>query len=676
MPKKTFIIIDGNAIIHRAYHAIPPLTVKDGTMVHAVYGFTSMLLKMLHDLKPDYMAVSFDVAGGTFRDDIYTEYKATRVKADQALYDQIPLVHQMVEAFGIPIYEKEGFEADDVIGTITKEQGIKNKEQVTSIIVSGDQDLLQLVQDDNVEVYLLKKGMSDFQLYNETAVKEKFGFGPERMVDYKALRGDTSDNIPGVPGIGEKGAKELIEKIGGIEEIYSGIKNEKLIMNNGIKPGVVKKLIEGVQSAKMSKELATIRQDVPDLEFDLEKCKIGEFDREKITELFRKFEFYSLIKRLPGTPQDESTETTKKTKTSSTHQSLIIADKKTLPDILESLKQEPIIACKEILSGDNVLASDLLGLLVATSTHSYYIEKPNAQVLALFEDEQKIIVAHDIKRLIKVVKWLGGHVNAHLFDIMIASYIINSSTRAHDLKSIVLRELGAELPAGSDQITLFGVDPKIASKELRMIFDVYQIYRKKLKDQNDLRLFEDIEMGLVPVLADMEVNGIAVDLDLLKNLSVEVTSEISTLEKKIWKEAGEEFNVASSVQLRDVLFDKLGMPTQSIKKGKTGYSTSASELEKLHGEGDIIEYIEQYRELEKLRNTYIDVLPTLINKKTGRIHTTYNQAVASTGRLSSSDPNLQNIPIRTELGKKVRDAFISEPGNVLITADYSQIELR
>mgnify|MGYP000306627766 FL=1 len=336
--QKTFVIIDGNALIHRAYHAIPPLTAKDGTMVNAVYGFTSMLLKVLADLKPDYIAVSFDVAGGTFRDEVYTEYKATRVKADDTLYDQIPLCYQVVEAFDIPIYVKKGFEADDVIGTVA-EQIKKEKKSVQSIIVSGDMDLLQLVDDDKTEVYLLRKGMSDFHLYNEDAVVERFGFGPEMVVDYKALRGDSSDNIPGVRGVGEKTAKELIEKVGGIEDIYKKIKK---LNDLGIKDSVIKKLEDGKDDAFMSEELATIRRDVKGLKFDLEKCEVHEFDRDSLTELFRKFEFYSLVKRIPGNEGEgvgRDRPVRGDSKKNIRGKKLITADKSNIEKIINELKK-------------------------------------------------------------------------------------------------------------------------------------------------------------------------------------------------------------------------------------------------------------------------------------------------------------------------------------------------
>ena len=407
--KKTFVIIDGNAIIHRAYHALPPLTAKDGTMVNAVYGFTSMLLKVLNDLKPDYMAVSFDVAGETFRGKMFEGYKAKRVKAGQELYDQIPLVYQVVEAFEIPIYIKEGYEADDVIGTVANYIK-KEKLGIKSIIVTGDMDLLQLVDDNITEVYLLRKGLSDFQLYNEKAVIERFGFGPKHIVDYKSLRGDSSDNIPGVKGIGEKTAVELITKVGGIADIYKKIESLK---DYKISDGVIKKLIDDKDNALMSQELATICEDVKGLEFDLKKCENGPFDREKVVKLMQKFEFYSLAKRISGNAEagrDLSVRTEQKKK-SRNSQKLIIADKKNINDILQELKKEEVVACKEILSGAEVLTSDLLGLVFATKNGSYYIEKPTNDIFKLFEDEKKITIGHDVKSLIKVLKCSSAQVS-------------------------------------------------------------------------------------------------------------------------------------------------------------------------------------------------------------------------------------------------------------------------
>ncbi len=692
---KTFVIIDGHAIIHRAYHALPPMNVADGTSVNAVYGFASMLLKTINDLKPEYLAVSFDVAGGTFRDEIYEDYKATRVKADDDLYEQIPLVHDIVEAFGIPVYEKEGFEADDIIGTIaelnknippsdgTPAKG-GEKHGVTTIIVTGDKDMLQLVDDDITEVYLLRKGMSDFELYNEKKVEEKFGFGPDRIVDYKAFRGDSSDNIPGVRGIGEKTATALITQLGGIDDIYNKINAddaEGTGRDLSLRTSVVEKLINGEESARMSYKLAKIRRDVKGLKFNPEESVTHEFDREKLVALFRKFEFYSLIKRIPGV-EGQEIEHAAKSKNKKAKKKVTIVDSKTLGETLDMLKKERRFACKAVLSGDDVLSDELLGFVFVSDSVNAYVDfkkldkKQKTDVFALLQDEKVTVVGHDVKQLVKVLLAnLSTCRLANLFDIMIASYLLNSSTRAHDLQQIVLRELGEEITTSDTQANLFGVDPQTIADELRAVWQVAKIYEKKF-EKAEREVFETMEMPLISVLADMELNGIAIDETTLKGLSESAHKTIAKLEKKIWKEAGSEFNVSSSVQLREVLFETLELPTDFIKKGKTGYSTAASELDKLREYHDIIPMIEEYREVEKLRNTYIDVLPTLVHKKTGRIHTSFNQAVASTGRLSSSDPNLQNIPIRTELGKKVRDAFIAEDGYVLVAADYSQIELR
>ncbi|MBD3311801.1 MAG: DNA polymerase I [Candidatus Magasanikbacteria bacterium] len=668
-----FVIIDGNAIIHRAYHALPPLTAVDGTVVNAVYGFSSMLLKVLSDLKPDYLALSFDVEGKTFRDEIYDDYKATRVKAEQELYDQIPLVHKVVEAFDIPIYVKKGYEADDVIGTLVKK--VEKNKKVQSIIVTGDMDMLQLVKDKETEVYLLRKGLSDFELYDEAAVAKRFGFGPEFIVDYKAFRGDSSDNIPGIKGVGEKTATKLIQEIGGIDKIYKADKDElKELFSNSI----VQKIINGKKEAEMSAKLACIKNDVSGLKFSLKNCMVNKFDIDQISSLFRKFEFYSLIKRIPGNESRKKIKSKKIKKTKLNH----ISDAKKLAIFFKMFKDHKIFACKEIVNNKKIINSDLVGFVLCFGGEVYFIEysklKNNEQkkVLQIFNDETKKIVGHNIKQLVKVLEMHDVEFKNELFDIMVASYIYNSSTRAHDLKSIVRRELDEELPGGSTQDSLFGEDPKLVAAQLIKILEIQKKQKNQLEEMEDLGLFKKVEMPLIPILARMELNGMAIDKAMLKKLSKRNNEAIESLTKKIWKEAGEQFNVSSSVQLREILYEKMDLPTEGIKKGKTGYSTAASELEKLRGVSPIIELIEEYRELEKLRNTYIDVLPTLINERTGRIHTSFNQTVTSTGRLSSSDPNLQNIPIRTDLGKEVRDAFIAEKDNILISADYSQIELR
>ncbi len=708
------LIIDGNAIIHRAYHAIPPLTTQKGLMVNAVYGFTSMLLKVWNDLKPTHIAVTFDMAGPTFRHVKFEKYKATRVKADQELYDQIPLAHDLVRAFGIPIYEKKGYEADDVIGTIVEK--VKKQKNIEVLVVTGDMDTLQLIQP-AVRVYTLRKGMSDVVIYDAAEVKKRFGFGPEMLVDYKALRGDASDNIPGVPGIGEKTATELIMRIGGVEEIYNRIKNQESCLpadmariKEIIRPGALRKLEEGEESAKISRELAAIDCAVPDLDFKLDDCAVRDFDREKVIKMFQEFEFASLLKRVPGMeregheiPPHRGGRGVLAGGGKKDFSFTEIKNQSEIESLLEKIRKTKQFACRALTSGADVFTSELLGLVFVVGHEGFYVRGDLLEKCwPIFSDKSLELVGHDLKKLVKVIcshplsvspsgrgrgtvsspfqgeaqVGLPPLVQNKLFDVMLASYLLNPGSRAHDPASVVLKILGKELPAGAKQGSLFGVDARAAAQELYFILQTAETLKKELIKTDDLGLLEKMEMPLIPVLAEMELNGVAVDTKMLAKLSGEVAEEIKKVSKKIYKMAGAEFNISSPLQLREVLFEKLDIPTEGIKKGKTGLSTSAEQLEKMRGLHPIIDEIENYRELEKLRNTYIDVLPALINKKTGRIHTTFNQAVTATGRLSSSDPNLQNIPIRTELGREIRRAFIAEEGNVLLSADYSQIELR
>ena len=682
---KRIIIIDGNAIIYRAYHAIPPLTTKNGVMINAVYGFTSMLLKVWKDLQPNCIAVTFDMAGPTFRHVQYKEYKATRVKADQELYDQIPLVHEVVESFGLPIYEKKGYEADDVIGTLVEK--IRNpkseiRNDVEVFIVTGDMDTLQLIRD-GVKVYTLRKGMSDVVVYDAEEVKKRFGFGPEAMVDYKALRGDASDNIPGVPGIGEKTATDLILKFGSLDGIYKVVRSPKSEVRSQIKPGVIKKLIDGEESAKMSKELSAIDCSVPELDFNLADCEIKDFDKDKISGLFQKFEFVSLLKRIPGfvdyppLPERGSGGSGSSKRKDKLNFVEIESDDE-LMKMMKMIKLNKAFACRAVLSGKEVLDSELSGLIIMVEAQAFFVgTKMIKRVLPLFQDSNIELVGHDLKELVKALKYnYELEVENDLFDVMVASYLLNPGNRAHDITSILLKVLGKVLPQTTAQTNLFGVDKKSLAEELFLVSQTKEKLKQELEKADNFGLFKKVEMQLVSVLAEMELNGIAVDLARLKKLSIEAAKDYEKLTKKIYDLAGMEFNIASPLQLREVLFDKLGISVEGIKKGKTGLSTSAEELEKLHGLHPIIDEISEFRELAKLQNTYIDVLPGLVNKKTNRIHTHFNQTVAATGRLSSSDPNMQNIPIRSELGREIRKAFISEPGNILISADYSQIELR
>ena len=658
---KKFVIVDGNAIIHRAYHAIPPLTRKDGQIVNAVYGFTSMLLKVWTQLRPEYLAVTFDMAGKTFRHEKYEKYKATRVKADQDLYDQIPMVHEVVETFNIPIYEREGFEADDVIGTIAK----KIDGEVETYIVTGDMDAIQLITD-TTKIYTLRKGMSDIVIYDEAKAEERYGFGSKLLVDYKSLAGDSSDNIPGVVGVGQKTATDLIQNFGNLENIYKALEKE----DPRIKIPVQKKLIADKENAFLSKELAQIDCDVPKLDFDLEKCHFHDFDKEKVIKLFQDYEFVSLLKRVPGmqgvkTPASAGTENVKIKKM----EFIEIDNKEIVKKLVKNIKDKKLFACSAVTQTE-------LELLVIVENRGYYIKNKFVDnFIEIFDDPEVELVGIDLKKLIRALMDTV-EIKNKLFDVMIASYLLSPGSRTHDATSIVLKILGKSLVASSKQESLFGIDAHALASELYLIAQSVTKLREELEKTNNLGLMQQIEMPLIFVLAEMEHNGIAIDEKKLKELSDNVGGEIKKLTAEIYKLAGEEFNIASTLQLREILFDKLELPTEGIKKGKTGYSTNSEQLEKLRAIHPIIEKIESFREVTKLQNTYIDVLPTLVNKKTGRIHTTFNQAVTATGRLSSSEPNLQNIPIRTEMGREIRKAFVAEKGNSLVVADYSQIELR
>jgi DNA polymerase-1 len=671
------VIIDGNAIIHRAYHAIPPLTTKEGVLVNAAYGFTSMILKVIADLKPTHIACTFDMAGGSkARLERYKEYKATRVKADQALYDQIPLVHQVVEALGIAIYEKQGYEADDVIGTIVKHKDVFGLEKMDIYIVTGDMDTLQLVNH-HTKVYTLRKGISDIVVYDAKAVEERFGFGPDKIVDYKAIRGDTSDNIPGVPGIGEKGATELIQKLGSIENIYKKFDSLKKL---GFKDGLIKKLKEGKESAQMSYELSQIDCNVPDLDFRLVDTRLKPFDRERITPLFQKFEFISLLKRLPGAPAAAAEEKPKKARAKKAEDFVFreVKSETEVSEVLGAIKKVKSVGCRALASSADFFSAELVGLLFAFDAECVYIPKKFVTTaLPIFADSAITIVGHDLKLLYKnLAVSAKTKLQCQLFDVMIASYLLQPGSRAHDAPSIILKVLGKEIVAGSGQESLFGIDAKQAAYELHLLVTAGAHLKTELAAANNLGLLEKIEMPLIPVLGEMEINGISLDQKKMEELAVRVKKSLADVTKRIYKLAGEEFNVASPTQLRDILFDKLAIPVEGIKKGKTGLSTSAEQLEKMRDLHPIIAEIESYRELAKLQNTYIEVLPGMVNPVTHRIHTNYSQVIAATGRLSSIDPNLQNIPIRTELGREIREAFIAGAGNVLVSADYSQIELR
>lgn len=710
--KERLLIIDSNALIHRAFHALPPtLTDGQGRQTNAVYGFTTIFLKAIKDLKPDYVVACFDRKEKTFRHEEYLEYKATRTKAPDELYAQIPLVKEVLEAFDVPVYELAGFEADDLIGTIATLKTV-DRPDVESVILTGDQDCLQLV-DYNTKVLLPHKGLSETILYGEPEVKEKFsGLSPKQLIDYKGIRGDTSDNIPGVRGIGEKGAIELLLNFGTLENIYKNIDSEK------IKDRTRLLLSEQKDQAIMSKKLATIVLDAK-IDFKLKDCRFQGFDQDKVATLFMELGFKRLMSQIStlakagfAVPVGQSSlfESTASQNNEEIVQTKLVSQKigtqnyqtitkENLESFLSDLKKQTIFCFDTETDGLNPFSDQLVGLSICWEAGvAYYLPLALAKIikselLEIFSNETIKKIGHNLKFDIEVLgTWLGSakkpfEIKGVYFDTMIASYLLNAGHRQHNLDTLAFVEFGYQMQPIEDLIgkgknqTVMSEIPleKVswyACEDADITFRLYQKFLPELEKENLLGLFNELEMPLVQVLAEIEKNGVKINNKSLQEQSIEFGKRIKIIEKKAWKIAGVEFNLASPKQLKEILFDKLQISTAGIGKTKTGISTAAGELEKLQGQHEIIGLIIEYRELAKLKSTYLDALPALKSPVDGRVHTSFNQTVTATGRLSSSEPNLQNIPIKSELGGPIRQAFIAEPGFKLIKADYSQIELR
>lgn len=697
--RKKLVIFDGHALVHRGYHAIPYLTTKDGTPTNAVYGFTMMMLLALRELKPDYVAVAWDAPGKTFRHDQYKDYKATRKKADQELYDQMPITKDVIAAFNIPLIEKSGFEADDIIGSLSKQYEGK----VDVVIVTGDMDELQLVSD-KTTVFTMRKGFSDTFVYDESAVKEKYGVTPEEFIVYKALKGDTSDNIPGVAGVGDKTATDLVSKYHTLDNIYKHL--------DELKPAVKNKMEAGKDSAYLSEELSTIKRDM-NLDFDLKDAVIHEYDRKKVYDLFHKLEFRTLLSKLPAEKiTDDNTEVSQSgeqkmaTKFNRAHlknaKYHLVTKKSELEDLAKKLKAQKVFAFDTETDSTDEVDANLVGASFSFKEgEAYYVpvahDEPTEidsetfiKVMSpVLEDKSIGKVGHNIKYDYVVMKKYGGmRVGPVVFDTMVAAFLINPIGRAQTLGQLAYEELGISMidieeligKKGKNQLTFnkIAIDEaaQYAAEDADITFRLYNKLKPELDKIGGLaKLAQQMEWPLIGVLGDMEFAGVTLDVDFLAKLSTGYTEKINELQKKIWKIAEGEFNISSPAQLQKVLFEKLKIDTTGLKKTKTGISTAASELEKLRGKHEIVDMMFEYRELTKLTSTYVDALPKLV-KEDGKIHTSYNQTIAQTGRLSSTNPNLQNIPTRTETGREIRKAFVAPKGRVFVSADYSQIELR
>lgn len=679
---RRFLIVDGNSLVHRGFHAIPHLSAKSGEPINGVYGFALLFFKALKDLHPEFAAIAFDTAEPTFRDELFPPYKAHRVKAPAELYAQIPRVKELVRVFNLPVFELPGFEADDLIGALA--QKAKERQDLEVIILTGDLDALQLVGP-RVKVFAPKQGLKETRLYDEQAVADRYGLLPAQLVDYKALRGDPSDNIPGVKGIGEKTAAQLLKRFGTLEKILKSLPE----IAKEFSPRVESLLVAHLQDARISQKLAKIVTDLP-VELNLAQASLSRPDEAKLIKLFRELEFYSLLDKLPKLPgQSLEGMRLRESKTNKSGYTLVDTPAK-FEAFWQKLKTQKEVAIDTETTSLSPLKARLLGIGISWAEgRAHYIVasllKP--ELKKFLEDAAIKKIGHNLKYDYLVLKTAGVNAQGLDFDTMVAAYLLNPGARNFDLNSLAFREFGfrktpitALIGEGKNEISMAEVSVQKVCDYCCEDADYTLRLKKRLitefKNKKLEKIFYEIEMPLIPVLAEMEYFGVKINPRILRDLSREAQAEIEKLQEKIWKLSGEKFNIGSPQQLKGILFDKLGIPAEEIKKGKTGLSTAAGELEKLRGLHPVVDLIFDWRELSKLKNTYLDALPELINPATGRVHTSFNQTVTATGRLSSSDPNLQNIPIRTEFGRKIRRAFAADQNFKLASVDYSQIELR
>ncbi|MCX7707163.1 MAG: DNA polymerase I [Anaerolineae bacterium] len=749
MSKPTLVLIDGHSLAFRAFHALPlNLATPDGELTNAVYGFTSMLLNVLRDYQPEYVAVAFDV-GKTFRHEMYEPYKGHRERMPDELRSQVERIKEVVEALNIPIFTAEGYEADDVLATLARQAAEKG---VNTLIVTGDRDILQVV-DDKVRVLTSGRQFSDTIIYDPATVQEKYGLRPDQLLDLKALVGDKSDNIPGVRGIGEKGATELLQKYGSLDAIFAHL--------DEVKPERARKaLVENREAAELSRKLGKIVTDAP-VKLDLAACRTRDYDRDRVIRLFQDLAFRTLVDKLPvveketqGGGEAETQERgegdgeTERPGEEEGQMALFAAEAPicqpaglpvprstdfhlvTTPDGLAEVAAH-LSAARRIAFDTETTSTDphaatLVGLAVAWDSResrdkpgsseksglslaqSAYIPLRHKDVEQLpwdvvraalqpaFSDPKITKVAHnasyDLAMLarngLQVATDPAPGVEHGLIDTMVAEFLIDPGSRGLGLKDLAWTRLKIEMTpisaligTGKGQVTMDQVPAATAgayaAADAAVTLRLADVLLPELAERGLVPLFRDIEMPLVPVLVAMESAGVKLDVPFLAQMSVDLTKRLHEIEREIQQIAGYAFNINSTQQLSDVLFGKLGLPTEGLKRTQAGgYSTAADVLESLRGRHEIIDLILMQRQLSKLLNTYVNALPGMVNPRTGRLHTSFNQTGAETGRISSSNPNLQNIPVRTELGREIRRAFVAETGWKLLSADYSQVELR
>lgn len=656
------MLIDGNSIAYRAFFALPLLNNDKGIHTNAVYGFTMMLLKILEDEQPTHIMVAFDAGKTTFRHKTFSEYKGGRQKTPPELSEQFPVIRELLDAYGIKRYELENFEADDIIGTLSLEA---EKEGYEVKIISGDKDLTQL-SSEHTTVGITRKGITDIEEYTPEHIKEKYGLTPKQIIDMKGLMGDPSDNIPGVPGVGEKTAIKLLSEFQSVEQLLNSIDQ---VSGKKLK----EKLEEFKDQAVMSKELATITREAP-VEIKLDEVVYESPNSEKVVQLFKELGFNSLLDKLGESGSLDDAKSFEEIE-------LTILNEVTS----DQLADESALYV-EIIE-DNYHYAPIIGIAFVNEKGNFFISTDTAVNSAVFkewaEDDSKKKWVYDAKRTEVSLRHHDIHLQGVEFDLLIASYLLNPSETVDDIASVAKSYGSGSVQSdagfyGKGAKRKIPNEPELAEHLVRKADALYQlkdVLESKLKENQQYELFYELELPLSLILADMESWGIKVDLDTLKTMGQDINEQLLAIEKRIYELAGEAFNINSPKQLGTILFEKLQLPP--IKKTKTGYSTSADVLEKLENKHDIIKEILHYRQLGKLQSTYIEGLLKVINPKNNKVHTRYNQALTQTGRLSSTDPNLQNIPIRLEEGRKIRQAFISsEEDWVIFAADYSQIELR